>query len=307
MDRPPDAMPTFLLIGAAKSGTSAVYAYLRQHPQIYCSEAKEPGFFAFEGCKVAFRGPGDRKYNRQCVTDLERYRALFRNGDGRPALGEASTVYLYHPEAPGRIQRHVPNVRLLGILRNPVERAFSGHRFLVRDGLERLPAFEDALAAEDERVAANWQHIWHHRRLGFYAEQLERYFQRFSREQMLIVLYEDLERAPVAVLQRMFGFLGVDAGFEPDVSLRYNVSGSPRSRLVHAALARPNAAKDVLKGVLPAVLRRRLRATVMAKNIRSDGSQLAPETRRALVDLYREDVRRLERLIQRDLSHWLAA
>jgi hypothetical protein len=300
-------MPTFLLIGAAKSGTSAVYAYLRQHPQVFCSPAKEPGFFAFEGCKVGFRGPGDRKYNRQCVTEIDRYRALFREGAAKPVRGEASTVYLYHPEAPGRIQRHVPNVKLLGILRNPVERAFSGHRFLVRDGLEPLPAFEDALAAEDERVAANWQHIWHHRRLGFYSEQLERYFQRFSPDQMLIVLYEDFERAPVAMLQRMFGFLGVDAEFEPDVSLRYNVSGRPRSRLLHAALARPNAAKDALKGVLPAVLRRRLRASLMAKNIRRDDSRLAPETRRALVDLYRDDIRRLERLIQRDLSHWLAA
>jgi hypothetical protein len=124
---------------------------------------------------------------------------------------------------------------------------------------------------------------------------------------MLIVLYEDFERAPVAMLQRMFGFLGVDAEFEPDVSLRYNVSGRPRSRLLHAALARPNAAKDALKGVLPAVLRRRLRASLMAKNIRRDDSRLAPETRRALVDLYRDDIRRLERLIQRDLSHWLAA
>jgi hypothetical protein len=111
----------------------------------------------------------------------------------------------------------------------------------------------------------------------------------------------------VAVIQDMFRFLGADAAFTPDVSLKYNVSGEPRSRLLHAALARPNAAKDLLKGLLPAAMRRRMRARVMERNIQPTGRTLAPETRRFLVDLYREDILKLEALIGRELSHWLAA
>jgi hypothetical protein len=300
-------MPNFLVIGAAKSGTSATYAYLRQHPQVFASERKEPGFFAFEGQRAMFTGPGDRKYNRGCVTDLERYRQLVRLAAGNVAVGEASTVYLYSPEAPARIRRHVPDVKLLAILRNPVERAYSGYRYLVRDGLERLPSFEAALDAEDDRIRSNWQHIWHHKRLGFYHEQLTRYRDLFPPDQLAVFLYEDLVAAPVQMIQQMFEFLGVASDFTPDVSLKYNVSGTPRSRLLHAALARPNAAKDVVKAFLPAAMRRRMRADLMARNIRPSIPPLAAETRRYLVELYRDDTRKLERLIERDLSHWLAA
>jgi sulfotransferase family protein len=300
-------MPNFLIIGAAKSGTSALYAYLRQHPQVLCSDKKEPGFFAFEGHETTFRGPGDRKYNRNCVTELGRYRELFKKAVNKDAVGEASTVYLYNAEAPGRILRHVPDVKLLAVLRNPVDRAYSGYRFLVRDRLERLPSFEDALEAENARIAANWQHIWHHKRLGFYYEQLKRYYDLFPREQLMISLFEDLEAAPVRVIQDMFRFLGVGAGFTPDVSLRYNVSGTPRSRILHAALARPNAAKDVVKGLLPRAMRRRVRAKLMARNIRGGTRAIALGTRQYLVDLYHDDIRKLEVLIDRDLSHWLIA
>jgi hypothetical protein len=300
-------MPSFLIIGAAKSGTSAVYNYLLQHPQIFCSAAKEPGFFAFEGRKAAFRGPGDRKYNRGCVTDLGRYQELFTGARGQHAVGEASTVYLYSPEAPERIQHYLPTVKLVGILRNPVERAYSGYSYLVRDRLEPLSSFEEALAAEDARVAANWQHIWHHQRLGFYYAQLKRYFDLFPREQIAVYLYDDFKARPVAVIQEMFRFLGVDPAFSPDVSIRYNVSGRPRSRLLHAALARPNAAKDLLKGLLPAGIRRRIRARLMQRNIQPTDRRMAPETRGYLIELYREDILKLESLIGRELSHWLAA
>jgi Sulfotransferase domain len=299
-------MPTFLLVGAAKSGTSAVYDYLRQHPEVFGSEWKEPGFFAFEGQVARFAGPGDRKFNRRCVTTLARYQGLFSKVVNQRAIGEASTVYLYSPEAPSRIRRHLPTVKLIGILRNPVDRAYSGYRYLVRDGLERLPSFEAVLEAEDSRVAANWQHIWHHKRLGFYYLQLKRYFDLFPRDQIAVYLYEEFQARPLAIVQQMFAFLGVDPGFAPDVSLQHNVSGEPRSRLLHKALAHPNAAKDLVKGLLPEPTRRRMRARLMKWNILPTPPNLASETRRALLNLYRDDILRLESLIDRDLSHWLS-
>lgn len=299
------SMPTFLLIGAAKSGTSAVYEYLRQHPEVYASDIKEPGFFAFEGQRPSFEGPGDRKFNRGCVTTLSRYQELFSHAVAQPALGEASTVYLYSREAPQRIRRYLPDVKLLAILRNPVERAHSGYRYLVRDGLEPLPSFESALQAEEARIAANWQHIWHHQRLGLYYDQLRRYFDLFSPDQIAVCLYEDFQASPLAVMRTMFSFLGVDPSFAPDISVRHNVSGAPKSRLLHAALARPNAAKNLIKGLLPAATRRRMRARLMEHNIVPTRADIAPATRRYLADFYRDDVLRLQSLIGRDLSHWL--
>jgi sulfotransferase family protein len=300
-------MPNFLLIGAAKAGTSAAYAYLRQHPEVFGSETKEPGFFALEGQVARFAGPGDRKFNRGCVTTLASYQALFSKVAGQRAVGEASTMYLYSPKAPARIRHYLPAIKLLAILRNPVDRAYSGYRYLVRDGLERLPSFEDALEAEDARVAANWQHLWYHKRLGFYYVQLQRYFDLFPRDQIAVYLYEEFQANPLALVQQMFAFLGADPSFAPDVSLKYNVSGEPKSRLLHAALARPNAAKNLVKGLLPATMRRRMRAKLMARNIQPTAPRLAPETRRYLMSLYRDDILRLQSLIDRDLSPWLAA
>ena len=300
-------MPTFLIIGAAKSGTSAVYEYLRQHPDVFVSDNKEPGFFALEGQVADFTGPGDRKFNRTCVTSLSRYQSLFTKVVNQPAVGEASTVYLYSPAAPACIRRHVPAVKLVVILRNPVERAYSGYKYLVRDGLEKLTSFEDALEAEETRIAANWHHIWHHKRLGFYHDQLKRYFDLFQSDQIAVYLYDDLQARPLAMMQNIFAFVGIDAAFTPDVSVKYNISGEPRSRLLHGALAHPNAAKNLVKGMVPAATRRRLRNWLMEHNIVLTETRIAPETRRHLVDLYREDIAKLESLIDRDLSHWLHA
>src|SRR5581483_6498173 len=150
-------LPSFLIIGAAKSGTSSVFAWLGQHPEIYTSPIKGPCFFAFdEGARVRVAGPGDQAvFDRHVVTDPVAYRRLF---DGvtpaHRAAGEASVLYLYAPAAAARIARTIPDVRLIAILRNPVERAFSSFQHLRRDGREPLADFAEALRAEDARVAA---------------------------------------------------------------------------------------------------------------------------------------------------------
>jgi hypothetical protein len=298
-------MPNFLMIGAAKSGTSSLYAYLRQHPQVFLSEVRECDFFALEGLRPTFRGPGDRIAFRRYITTLDRYQTLFRRAGKRPAIGESSDLYLDGPGTASRIRQYLPDAKLIVVFRNPVDRAYSQYKHLVRDGREPLATFEEALAAEDARVANGWHPIWHLKARGFYSAQLAAYMELFPREQVSIHLYEDFEADPRAVLRALFGFLGVDPTFTVDTSLRYNVSGRPRSRLLHAFLARPLAVKDLLKPLLPAPLRHRVRAKLMNRNILPDRSKMRPKTREALIELYRQDVLRLQALINRDLCAWL--
>lgn len=131
-------LPNFLIIGAAKAGTTSLYHYLAQHPQIYMSPIKEPNFFALEERCVDFRGPGDHLYIKQfSVTELERYRSLFQGVTHEQAVGEASPLYLYSPVAPARSHRYVPEMKLIAILRHPVDRAYSAFLHLLRD--EREP------------------------------------------------------------------------------------------------------------------------------------------------------------------------
>lgn len=297
-------LPNFLVIGAGKSGTSSLYRYLGQHPQIYMSPLKEPRFFAFEGQKLDFRGPGDKEGLRSSVVDIESYRRLFDGVSGEKAIGEASPLYMYSPKVIERIEHYIPETKLIAILRDPAERAYSAFLHMVRDGREPLDDFAEALREEEARVKRNYAPGWRYKEGGFYYAQLSRYFERFGKEQIRVFLYEDLKTDPAVLLRDVFEFLGVDDGFVPNMSTRYNVSGVPRNKNWHTFLTKPNPIKASMKPFVSARLRRRLKHGLKNRNL-DEPPQLSPETRRQLIEVYREDVSRLQDLIQRDLSHWL--
>ena len=172
-------MPNFLIVGAAKAGTTALYTYLKQHPQVYTTPQKETSFFAFEGEKINFTGPGDNQVSEYPITDLATYQQQFQGVNQEKAIGEACPVYLYHPQAARRIHHYVPDVRLIAILRNPIDRAYTNYLHLVREGRETATDFIDALQAEPQRIKDNWLWFWYYTKLGYYAEQLQRYYQLF--------------------------------------------------------------------------------------------------------------------------------
>lgn len=303
-------MPNFLIVGAPKSGTTALYEYLGQHPEVYMSPVKEPKFFALEGSDLDFRGPGDREANRFSVTSIEGYKALFDAVCCETAIGEASPLYLYYSGAPARIKQYVPEAKLIAILRNPAERAYSQFLHLIRDGREPLDDFGLALWQEEARIRDNWAFGWHYKQVGFYCDQLKRYFETFDENQLKVYLYEDLEGNPAGVLKDLFRFLDVDDTFTPNTSVRPNVAGVPRNRSLHALhefLIKPHPLKSALKPVLPSHLSRRavkrLTNAVRSRNLIKP--PFPEEAREHLVDVYREDVLQLQELIQRDLSGWL--
>jgi hypothetical protein len=297
-------MPNFLIIGAGKSGTTSLYHYLRQHPEIYMSPVKEPKFFAVEGKKLDFRGPNDDEHmNRKSITDVDAYRALFGGVTDEKAIGEASPLYLYSPEAPGRIKHYLPEVKLIAILRNPVDRAFSSYLHCIRDRGEPLDDFAQALQEEERRIENGWGPIWHYKNVGFYSAQLERYFDTFRRDQIKIFLYDDLKGDPTGVLRSIFSFLEVGDTRLPDLSVKHNISGVPRSRLVHELLNKPNPIKSAFRPLLPAKLRKRLNFNLTGRNLVRP--QLSPEVRKQLIDVYSEDILKVQGLIDRDLSRWL--
>ena len=295
-------MPNFLIIGAMKAGTTALYTYLEQHPQVYMSPVKEPNFFAFEDERMGFLAPQDQEgINRTSVTDIEAYRALFKGVTNEVALGEASHWYLYSPKAPGRIRHHIPDAKLIAVLRDPVERAYSQFLHFVRDGQEPLSDFALAVQEEERRIRNNWA-FGRYASRGFYHAQLKRYFDAFDRRQIKVYLYEDLSADPVGVIQDIFRFIGVDEAFVPEMSVKPNVSGVPRNRTLHALLTRPQRIKAVLQPHLPAGVLR-LASDLRDRNLAKP--QLAPEVRRQMIEMYREDILKLQDLIDRDLSKWL--
>lgn len=295
-------MPNFLIIGAAKAGTTSLYGYLEQHPQVYMSSIKEPRFFALEGEKLDFRGPA-QSINHTSVTTLAEYSQLFEEATAQTAIGEASTVYLSHPKAAERIKHYIPDVKLIAVLRDPAERAFSSYLHLVRDGYETL-SFAEALEAEPVRIKENWQPLWYYKERGFYYRQLQKYFKLFEPEQIQIYLYEDLAKNGTGVTQDISRFLGINDNFTPDLT-RKNVSGIPKNRFLQNLLTRKNPLKSILKPLLPESLRQSIVQNVSQRNLGAKPT-LSPQTRQNLIAIYREDILQLQDFIQRDLSSWLA-
>lgn len=260
------SFPNFIIVGAAKAGTTAIYHYLNQHPQVYLTPLKETNYFALAGQKLEFCGPGDADYvNSLSITCRDAYRAQFDGVRDEIAVGEASPLYLYHPLAAQRIRDAVPDAKILIILRNPIDRAYSAFLHLVRDGRETHRDFEAALAQEPARIAAGWEHIWHYAAMGRYFEQVKRYFEGFPRQQVRVFLYRDLRTDPRAVLRDTLDFVGADSDFEFDMATRYNEASLPLDQ-------RP---------------------------------PLFPRVRAHLQDELRDDILGLQNLIGRDLSHWL--
>jgi len=296
--------PNFFVIGAHKAGTTSLYYQLKQHPEIFMSRIKEPKFFALEGHALDFKGPYDERIRRGTTTDLVDYLGLFEQVREEKSIGEMSTIYLSDLRAPGAIAHRVPDARIVAILRHPAERAFSAFQHLLREGYEPLPSFEEALDAEPQRAADGWYAQYHYMGRGLYGRHLQRYFDRFNPARIRIYLYEDFVEKPRWLLADLFGFLGVNTGFRPDISARHNVSGRARSARLQRWLTRPHPLKEALKTWIPEHWGHRAISWVQPFNVVR--AELNPGTRRRLIDVYRDDIESLQVLIGRDLSHWLA-
>ena len=299
-------MPNFLLIGAPKSGTTSLFQYLRMHPDIFMGSLKEPNFFALEGQKVNYQGPGDMRGNSCRITSLSAYQQLFMSGKQHKARGEASTVYLYSDIAAKNIAKYAPDMKMIAILRNPIDLAYSAFLHMQREGREPCTTFEEALAQEAMRIQENWAPLWHLTAQGLYAKQLARYYEYFPQQQLKIFIYEEWQENPQKVIKEILEFLNIDSSTTLDTSKRFNESGKPKHIWLHHLLTKNNPLKQALKPFLPKRFRRNMMASLTKKNLEQNTSMpMLDTTRDQLKHLFHGDIKDLEVLLQRDLSHWL--
>jgi LPS sulfotransferase NodH len=290
-------MPNFFVVGAARSGTTSLDRYLSQHPEIFITPRKDAHFFAAE--HFPRTGPGDGVMNRKVMRDEEQYAQLFARVTTEKAIGESSAFYLCLPGTAERIARVVPGAKMLMILREPVERTYSAYSLLRRDGRETL-SFEEGLCQEAARKQQGFEPMWWYKELSLYTAQVQRYLEVFGRAQVKVLLYEELFANPGQVLREVFAFLGVREEVEINTSVRYNVSGAPRSRWLHTVLYRLSDTSNALaKHVKPA-----LAWKAMGTFLLRPAPEMNPETRAELQAYFAEDVGKLEELLQRDLRSW---
>ncbi len=289
-------LPNFFIIGAPKCGTTSLYHYLRQHPDVYLPENKEPKFFC-----------DDTLY----IEGLELYRnRFFHDARHYTHAGDASPHYLYYHKAARRIQKDLPedSHRFIVMLRDPVARAYSHYWNMVYEGFETL-TFEQALAEEQSRIRNNDYATRgvlnaHYVACGMYAKQLERWFEVFDRDRFLFLFQRDLAEHPRELMAAVYRFLGV-ADIDVDTGAVHNPSGRARSIGLQRWLRQPSRLRRIVGPFIPYTLRYRL-AVALVKLNRKTASYPPLDERiaEALRQRFLPDIEQLEQITETDLSDW---
>jgi hypothetical protein len=316
---PQTHLPNFFLVGAPKTGTTSLYHYLKQHPDIYLSAVKEPCFFASEMRPDNFSqefatsirlssqnllkyldGPMSGPNPGGIITDWSHYLELFKNVSTETAIGEASVCYLWSATAAGNIHARIPHAKIVVILRDPVERAFSQYLQYCASGLltRGFRQHVDLCLRNNAPVFGLLRPFLEY---GLYYEQVKLYFDLFPRAHVRIYLYEEAWRSPEWLLKDLFGFLGVDPRVEVDTSRRDLQRQAPKAMSMQYLLRKSGLIPGV-KRLLPVSFRGRCRAALFKQK----GSlQLDPKDRQYTLDYYRADIQKLSSLLDRDLRAWL--
>jgi len=296
-------MPNFVVIGAPKCGTTSLFYYLKQHPDIYLPVRKELHFFSFPLLESHSNGPGDKEILSSLCASWDEYKHHYLDVQNEAAIGEVSPSYLFYAEAGQRIKSRLGGVRIIAILRDPIEKALSQYMHMVRDRRETL-SFYDALMAEPERRARDWGDIWMYAESSLYVDKLNHYFSAFGRENVRIILLEEFMSQPQKVMADIYGFLGVSMDFSCDTSRVYNKGGNPKSGVVSEFLARPNVAKTLLKRFIPERIRIPMRLALMEWNTGvKDG--MDDRSREYLKSYFKDDTARLGKMLSREMN-WLS-
>ena len=299
--------PDALIIGAPKAGTSALHAALAQHPQIYASPVKEPKYYmCWDAPPPAYCGPGDAHSNQEWVWRREDYQALFQKAPEDAVRLESTPFYLSTRGARHRIAEELARAKLIVIVRDPIDRAYSNWMHLWVDGLEPISDFVEAWRAEDSRVAAGWAPFWHYQRLGRYGEQLADLLGRVERERVFVLRYWQLVSQPRETLNRVASFLGIaedQVGMIPPDNARPFVEPGVRTSVLGRVIRAGAGSGAYLP---PRVWRRASKPLVglLQHGGAAQRPKLAPEQRTALLGDCLDDIALLEQTLGESFEDW---
>lgn len=293
--------PNLYLVGAPKCGTTSMYHYLKSHSQIFFPEAKEPHHF---GTDLGLRAKGFRKESAD-------YLALYSEAGQARYRGDASVFYLYSEKAAERIARAAPEARIICLLRRPVDMMFSMYTFALRHGAETANSFEEALRLEANRkdgqaipATVFIEEMLHYRGLSNYLPQLERYYQHFPKEQILVLLHDDLKNKPEPLFQQVADFLEVENEFQ-GMEFYTNRTKDIQFSASKVLNRKYPGLMATARKWLPDSLRQRLQFSkqLLAQQPEIPKS-IAPQTRKLLLQETQAEVQALSQFLNRDLSHW---
>jgi len=296
--------PNFFIVGAPRSGTTALYHYLKQHPDIFMSDYTEPHYFCTD-----FHRESDKFFNKKIrfpIRTNQNYLRLFKNASNEKLIGEATPEYLYSKDAAKNIYHFNPYAKIIISLRNPVDFLFSLHAQLLVYSGEDIPDFEKALDIETERRKGRyipkgllWPSSLYYSDRIKYSEQVQRFYDNFSKDQIKIIIFEDFKKDNLGVYKDILKFLGVDDNFKPVLNI-YNPRSIPRLLFINQLLVKLGNVS--IKNILPATLRKGINKTIRKLNKKPEKKEsLDNEFRNKLYRKYMQEIEALSNIIDRDL------
>jgi hypothetical protein len=283
----------FFIVGAPKSGTTSLFHYLDEHPEIEMSSQKEPDYFSDKD--IQNRG---MYYGKNRIDTIEKYHDLFDDTNSK-LKGEGSVSYLFYNNVPAKIKEYNPNAKIIIMLRNPIERAFSHYLMDCRLGVV-FNTFEDIVFKQSKHKHASLfyqQYI----KVSEYTAQIKRYLDCFSAENILVIDYEDFKEDSLEVINKTFLFLGVNKGVEPNVMKKYNIFTMPQNSLIRFIYSFVPL-RRFLNYIMPSVVIFKIRSLLFTSNkkpVLEDG------TRDFLTKHFKNDINALSILLRKDYSKWI--
>jgi len=298
------SLPSFLCVGTAKAGTTSIAEYLLQHPKLRIP-MKETFFFLRDIYRNNDLPYPMQRAREDYVLQADAYEQLYENME-EFITGEIGTGYLFHHEEaiPRILDTLGKDVKIIIVLRDPVERCYSSYRHFTKDLHETL-SFEASLEMEKERANEDWDFMWQHREMGLYSDQVAAYKNAFSHVKVMI--YEDIKKDPKAFMDEIFQYIGVEPLEELDTTKEYNPSGDPKSKTLQRFITQENPVKALVRPVFRLFFspekRAEMRKEMKAKNL-SKGDTIPEEMRIQLRKFYAEDIKELSLKLGRSLEEW---
>ncbi len=299
-------VPTFLVAGAGRCGTTGLVEGLRTHPRVFVTQPKEPHYFALHDRRADFCGPGDAAtINRVAVTERSAYLSLFPGAHDYLALGDGSVSTLYYAErAVAEIARVNPALRAVVILRDPVERAYSSYLYMRARGFEPCADALDAFADEPRRRAEHWHHLWHYEAMSHYADDLATLREGLGSDQVGVWFHDELVADYTGTVSSVLRFLGLPPDPAEGVGVpRVNVSGTPRLAMVQRGIAAATRNETVRRSV-KRTTSFRFRELIRRSTLKP--SLVPVEVRRHFAGVFDADLAALSALVDGPVPGWLS-
>lgn len=302
-------LPNFLIVGAAKSGTTSIFKYLNQHPQVFIPKKKECRFFSdipsdFVGLQTPHAIKVMDETRNIIIRNIKEYEALFSEVRNEKAIGDVSPDYLYYyRNSIKNIKRHLGDrIKIIIILRNPIERAYSAYLHLRRENLDDL-SFEEAIRSEPDRIANNWWWGYYLLEPGYYYDQVKAYKDNFNN--VKIYLYDDFVKNSLTLMKDLYAYLEVDDNYMPDMTIKYNVTGIKRNIAINRLLD-----QKIIRNMARLFIRLLNKNNINNKSdiierLKLSKPKMSTEAKNILVKTYSSDIHKLESMVNCKLEHWL--